>query len=243
MKHCTALFLACALSGLTATADTLAAVATSSALRPYQASYAFLWRGINAGTSNFALQQQSTGEWLYVSRNQPRGLFKWVPSAAMTLTSRISVDANGVRPLLFTAHENDETALQAEVHFDWASNRATGAVEGERVDMALRTGVQDDLSVQIAFIYALANGQSVQDISVFDKQGIRDYAYTRVGEETLHTPVGDIATVVYRSQRAHSPRSTRFWCAPQYGFIPMRAEQRRDDQVEWTMKLRSIHRD
>ena len=243
MKHCTVLFLACALSGLTATADTLTTVAASTALRPYQASYAFLWRGMNAGTSSFTLQQQSTGEWLYVSRNQPRGLFKLIPSAAMTLTSRISVDANGVRPLLFTAHENDETALQAEVHFDWASNRATGAVEGERVDMALRTGVQDDLSVQIAFIHALANGQSVQDISVFDKQGIRDYAYTRVGEETVHTPVGDIATVVYRSQRAHSPRSTRFWCAPQYGFIPMRAEQRRDDKVEWTMNLRSIHRD
>ena len=256
MNRTTAAWLACALPGLAASvcaaleAPTTptptapsAPTAPTATLRPYEASYNFLWRGLNAGTSTFKLRQEPGGEWLYTSRNEPRGLFKLVSAAAMTLTSHIKVDAETVRPLLFTAHENDETALQAEVHFDWTTGRATGKVEDTPIDMPLRAGVQDDLSVQIAFIVALANGRSPQGISMFDKNGIKDYTYTRVGEETLHTPVGEVATTIYLSQHTHSPRSTRFWCAPQYGYVPMRAEQRREDKVEWTMNLRSIHRD
>ena len=224
-------------------AETVPAAAPGAPLRPFTTSYAVAVRGLNAGTTDFKFRQESSGEWTYLSRSQPRGLFRLLSSAAMTVTSRMSIGAEGVRPLQFSAHENDDASLTGDVHFDWTANRATGIIDGVRVDMALQAGVQDDLSVQIALIQALANGQTPAGFSVFDKKGIREYAYTRVGAETLHTPVGDVATIIYRSQRAHSPRSTRFWCAPEYGFVPMRAEQRREDHLEWTMTLRSIHRD
>ncbi|MGB8694137.1 MAG: DUF3108 domain-containing protein, partial [Steroidobacteraceae bacterium] len=97
--------------------------------------------------------------------------------------------------------------------------------------------------VQVALINALANGTTPAGIAVFDKAGVRDYEYTQVGTETLHTPLGDIDTIIYRSQRSNSSRSTRFWCAPAYGYIPVRAQQHRHDEVEWTMELRSLRRD
>lgn len=217
--------------------------AAQSELRAFESTYTVIWRGMTAGTSSFDLRHEVGGEWSYRSRNQPRGLFRLVPSAAVTLYSRMSVVGNAVRPLTFTATENDETQPKAQVHFDWEKNRATGTVEGAAIDMRLTSGVQDDLSVQIALIHALALGQVPSGFSVFDKTGIRDYSYTRLGEETLHTPIGDVATVVYRSQRANSSRSTRFWCAPKYGFVPMRAEQQRDTQIEWTMNIRTLRRD
>ncbi len=109
--------------------------------------------------------------------------------------------------------------------------------------MELRPGVQDDLSAQVSLIQALNSGQAPASLLVFDKSGIRDYSYTAVGEEKLSTPLGAVATVIYRSQRAQAPRSTRYWCAPALGYIPVRVEQRRLDKVEWTMNLRSLHRD
>ena len=217
--------------------------AAAAEMRPYEASYSFVWRGMNAGSSSFALRQESAEEWSYVSSNQPRGLFRLFSAASLTLRSRMHVGPDGVRPLRFSAAQADGSAPQADVQFDWVANRATGIVEGTKIDMALKAGVQDDLSVQIALIHALAAGQTPSGISVFDKKGIRDYGYARVGEETLHTPLGDVATLVYRSQRLYSPRSTRFWCAPAYGFVPVRAEQQRDGQVEWTMDLRALRRD
>jgi hypothetical protein len=216
------------------------APAPGNGLRPYEASYRFVWSGMNAGTSSFALRREGAGEWSFISRNQPRGLFRLVPSADLTLASRMRIGPDGVQPLLFTATESDGSR-QAEVHFDWAGNRATGVVEDMRIDMALKPGVQDDLSVQVALIQALASGRTPGGISVFDKRGIRDYEFTRVGAETLATVAGAVDTIVYRSQRIHSPRSTRYWCAPRFGYVPVRAEQERKGEVEWTMSLLSIH--
>jgi hypothetical protein len=217
--------------------------ASAAGLRPYTVSYDFIAYGITVGTLELTLRRNSPEEWTYLSRSQPHGLFRLKRSAARTLSTRMIVDPLGVRPLLSTDTEEGASAPQSEVHFDWAANRATGRVEGQAIDMALRPGVQDDLSAQIALIQALGAGQTPTGISVFDKNGIRDYSYTRVGTETLHTPLGDVATIIYRTQKANAPRNTRYWCAPAYGYIPLRVEQRRLDKEEWTMEVRSLQRD
>jgi hypothetical protein len=224
-------------------AATGADAASSAPLRPFEASYTVIWHGFTAGVSSFALRQESEQVWSYVSHNQPHGLFRVVSKAAWTLSSRMSVGPEGVRPLSYTATDPRNGASKGEVHFDWKASRATGQVEGAKVDMPLRAGVQDDLSVQIALIYALSNDQVPEGISVFDVNGIRDYEYQRVGEENLHTAVGDVATVIYRSHKANSGRSTRFWCAPTLGYVPVQAEQQNNGEVEWTMKVHSLRRD
>ncbi len=232
-----ALMLLCALP----TAGVVAAPAVP--LRPFEASYAFIWNGITAGVSTFSLRQESDQEWTYVSRNQPRGLARLYSKASWTLSSRMSVGPDGVRPMLYSATDPDNGESKGEVHFDWVANRATGNAEGKKVDMPLRPGVQDDLSMQVSLMYALSNELIPQGISVFDVNGIRDYNFERVGTETLHTPVGDVATIIYRSHKTSSPRSNRYWCAPAYGYVPVQVEQQNKGEVAWTMKLRAIHRD
>jgi hypothetical protein len=223
------------------------APATSDAavgeLRPFETRYAFLWHGLNAGSASFALKRLSPQEWTYSSNTEPRGLFKLYSAATASLQSRMLIGPDGVKPLHFTGSQGSSGSQSADLSFDWDKLHVGGHIDNVNVDMALRPGVQDDLSVQVALIHALASGRMPQGISLFDKAGIRDYEYTRVGEETLHTPIGDIPTVIYRSHRAHSSRSTRFWCAPAYGYIPLRAEQQHDDDVEWVMELRSLRRE
>ena len=236
MIRSTVLVLACAVAGFACAADDVP-------LRPFQTSYEVLWRGFSGGVASFELKQEAAGSWTYVNRNRPHGLFRLVPKASLTLTSRMSVDPDGVRPLLFTATDPDDGDPQAELHFDWTAGRVIGFVEKASVDMALKPGVQDDLSIQVALINSLENGRVPSGISLFDKDGIRDYEYAQVGTETLQTAAGQFATVIYRSHKQNSPRSTRFWCAPSLGYIPVQAEQQYKGKVEWTMKLRSVHRD
>ncbi len=213
------------------------------ALRPFETSYDFVWHDMNAGTASFALQRLSDNEWSYTSRTEPRGLFHLISAANAALQSRMSIGPGGVRPLHFSARQGNSGKVMADVSFDWEQLRATGRMDDVDVDVPLRAGVQDDLSVQVALINALATGTTPTGIALFDKAGVRDYEYTQVGTETLHTPLGEIATIIYRSHRSNSPRSTRFWCAPAYGYIPVRAQQQRVDEVEWTMELRQLHRD
>jgi len=211
-------------------------------LKPFEASYAFIWSGFTAGVSTFSLKQDSDQQWTYTSRTQPHGLARLYSKASWTLSSQMTIGPDGVRPLIYKATDPDNGAIKGEVRFDWGANRATGNAEGKNVDLALRPGVQDDLSMQIAMINALSNDQVPKGISVFDVNGIRDYEFERVGAETLHTPVGDIATIIYRSHKANSSRSNRYWLAPDYGYVPVQVEQQNKGEVQWTMKLRSITR-
>ena len=47
-------------------------------------------------------------------------------------------------------------------------------------------------------------------------------------------------TVIFSSQADYSPRITRFWCAPDRGYVPMRVEQKKGDDVQWTMEIKSF---
>lgn len=209
-------------------------------LRPYEASYALVTHGLHAGVSSFELSRDGADTWTFVSRNRPQGLFRLFSDASLTLTSHLRVGPDLVQPLEFTAAPPDGGAPDAELHFDWDKGRVTGIQDGTKIDAPVKPGVQDDLSVQVALMRALLAGHVPAGISMFDKNGTREYEYSRVGEETLHTAVGDVPTVIYESHKANSPRRTRFWCAPQYNFVPMRAEQKREKQVEWTMDLLTV---
>jgi hypothetical protein len=89
----------------------------------------------------------------------------------------------------------------------------------------------------------LLNGTVPEKFLLLDKNRTREYQYSRDGEETLATPGGSIPTIIYHSQKAGSPRVTRFWCAPSQGYIPVRVEQKRKGAVEWTMQIVSVRRE
>ncbi len=124
-----------------------AAAAPVTPLRPFEASYAFIWNGITAGVSTFTLRQESDQDWTYVSRNQPHGLARLYSKASWTLSSRMNIGPEGVRSLTYAATTDPESgASKGEMHFGLGCQfRATGSAEGKKVDLALRPGVQDDL--------------------------------------------------------------------------------------------------
>lgn len=217
--------------------------AMADVLEPFQASYTWIWHGAPVAVSTLRLEQRSAGTWSYASSSEPRGLGVLYPLRPR-LESLLRVGDHGVEPLHY--HATDGTSADergADVSFDWDTGRATGVYGGVPVDLALKSGVQDDLSIQIALLYALRQGRVPSNLSMIDKNSIRDYNYRQLGTETIDTRLGRIDTVVYASQHTGSPRVTRFWCAPTKGYVPMRVQQKRIDSVEWTMEIESLKTD
>lgn len=68
------------------------------------------------------------------------------------------------------------------------------------------------------------------------------YNYVREKEEVLSTKVGQVPTIVFRSTKPDGPRTTRYWLAPSYGFVPMHVEQKADDGSEYALVVQSIKR-
>jgi len=206
----------------------------------FETSYAWSWHGATVAVSTLKFEHQGGNIWVYSSSSDPRGLGRLYPIHPK-LTSVLRVTDHGVEPQSFRADAGSEDH-NADVTFNWQIGRATGSYEGTKVDMPIKSGIQDDLSVQIELIFDLLRGKTPDNLSMIDRNTVRDYRYQREGEETISTPFGQVATVIYSSQHAGSPRITRFWCAPSMGYVPMRVEQKRIDKVEWTMEIRTLKR-
>jgi hypothetical protein len=218
------------------------AVVAADELKPFEASYVWIWHGMTVALSTLKLERQGD-TWIYRSKSEPRGIGR-VLSERPTLESVLRVTDAGVQPLSYRADAGtSSTKRDAKVQFDWEQGRVSGVYEDTQVDLPLRPGAQDDLSVQIALMVELLQGRTPTKFLLIDKNSFREYRYVREREETVPTPLGNIATVIYRSEREGSPRVTRFWCAPSRGYIPMRVEQKRKDDVEWTMQIQSLERE
>ena len=220
----------------------MTSAACGGELEPYQASYEGIWHGLKVAVSDLRLEH--TGDtWTYSSSSSPRGIGKLASGIfPPRQVSVVRVTASGVEPQSFRS-EGGARDRSTDLAYDWRASRVTGTVDGTQVDQPLAPGVQDDGSVQLALMVELLAGRTPSGFRMIDRSGTRDYQFARESEATLQTPMGAIATVVYRAHKAGSPRITRFWCAPRQGYVPLKVEQTRGDDVQWTMEIRSLTRD
>ena len=210
-------------------------------LKPYTATYNGIWRGMTVAVSTLQLEQ--TGDtWRFSSRSEGRGIGKLASGVFPPLqVSVVRVTDQGVLPQSFksTGGDADKTIL---LNYDWQLHRVTGVYEGTEVSLPLTPQVQDDGSVQLALIVELLAGRTPPTVQLIDKNSVREYQFSRDGEATIKTALGDVQTVVFKSQKKNSPRITRFWCAPDRGYVPMRVQQKKGDDVQWTMEIQSLKR-
>jgi hypothetical protein len=237
-------FLRFALScTVTVLALTLGATASADELKPFDASYDWIWHNMTVAVSTLHLERQDD-TWVYRAKSEPRGIGRMF-SERPVQESVMKVTNDGVRPISYKADDGTSaTKRDSNVQYDWEHDRVTGVNEDAKIDMTpIPAGMQDDLSVQIALMVELLRGHTPDKFSLLSGNTVREYHYSRDGEETLTTPAGTIKTIIYKSEKQFSPRTTRFWCAPSLGFIPVRVEQKRKDDVEWTMQVQSVKRE
>ena len=217
----------------------MSAAASAGELRPYEASYRGIWNGMTVAISDLKLER--TGDtWTYSSSSSPRGIGRLASGIFPPhQVSTVRVSGAGVQPLSYKS-SGGQSAKSIDLTYDWQSHRVTGTYEGAQVDQPLTAEVQDDASVQLALTVELLAGRTPSSFRIINGNDTRLYQFSRDGEATLQTPMGPIATVIYRSQKAHSPRITRFWCAPERGYIPIKVEQTKGDEVQWTMEIESL---
>jgi hypothetical protein len=154
----------------------------------------------------------------------------------------VRVTDKGVLPQSFKSSGGNR-GKSIELNYDWQTHRVTGTYEGTKVDLPLSPGMQDDGSVQLALMVELLAGRTPPTVQLIDKNSVREYEFSRGGDATIKTPLGDVPTVVFKSQKKNSPRITSFWCAPDRGYVPMKVQQKKDDDVQWTLEIQSLKRE
>lgn len=227
---------------LAALLSAAALAASADELRAFEATYGWYWNGMNVAATTVKLER--TGDtWTYSSHSEPRGIGKLMSQRPRTVSVVRIVDG-GVRPLSYKGDDGTGSDKRSiDLTYDWDRHLVSGTYEQTPVSLPLTAEVQDDSSIQLALMVALLRGRPPAQLQLIDKDSVREYHYQRAREESLQTPLGQIATIVYTSQKAYSPRVNSYWCAPAHGFIPMRVQQKKGEDVEWTMQIESLKRE
>jgi len=217
-----------------------AAAAADGGIEPFSAHYDAYWKSITVGTSDLKLQADSEpNHYAYTWTITARGIFKIVYSNPVTQKSWLSVDNQHARPLKY---HGDDGSSSGDLAFDWEAGRVRGVFDKRPVDLALKEGTQDVMSIQIEIMLELQRGKLSPTFQIIDQDEIKEFNYTNEGTVRLHTELGELDTVVVASQRTGNNRILRMWFAPSLGYVPVQAERTRDGKLEFAMRIQSLQR-
>jgi hypothetical protein len=214
--------------GLLALLAALPATAAEGGLAPFVADYDVKYGRFSVGTSRTALSREGDA-WVMETDTNASGLYRMIAGGTLQQRSEFEMTDAGPRPRSYRFDDGtSDTDRDVSLQFDWTANRVRGVAEEMRVDVEAVAGLQDAASMQALVIARLQAGQEPGLVAMIEKDKVKYYRYTLLRRETLHTAIGDIETVVYRSARDGSSRETLTWHAPKMGFVAVQAEQRSD---------------
>ncbi len=207
-------------------------------IAPFSAKYLAEWKNISVGTSDLELRRDAeSGHYIYKWTISARGIFRLVYSNDVTQQSWFEVIDDHVRPEKYLAEQGSSRVI---FDFDWAAGHARGFSEERPVDLVLKPGTQDLMSIQIQVMLGLKDGNLPKIFYIIDKDQIKDFIYAQEGSAVLKTAVGKFDTVIVSSRRAGNDRVLRMWFAPSLGYLPMQAERSRGGKLEFAMRIRSL---
>ncbi|HEU4591137.1 MAG TPA: DUF3108 domain-containing protein [Steroidobacteraceae bacterium] len=207
-------------------------------LKPFSAHYGAEWKGMSAASSTLSLRRAGPDTYVYETLNKPRGLFRLALPDSLAQASTFKLVDGKVVPMEF--HGSDEKERPIDLRFDWTQKRVTGVAKGRAVDLELKDGAQDPMSLQIASLRKLANGDLQDHVWLVDNGKIKEYELRREGTAEIDTALGRLETVIYTSKNVSGDRLTRTWVAPALGYLPVKAERVRGSKVEFTLRIETL---
>lgn len=152
-------------------------------------------------------------------------------------SSTLQIQANGVLRVQSYKHNrrNLGDRHNRDLLFDWKANTVSDALRPEQDALALEFPVYDKVSYQEQFRLDLIKNpaQTRFEYQTTDGQSTKLYAFDRVSEDTIETPLGTLSTVKFKRDRGlDSSRETYIWFAKDLGYLLAQLDQIKDGKLE-----------
>ncbi len=152
-------------------------------------------------------------------------------------SSTLQIQANGVLRVQSYKHNrrNLGDRHNRDLLFDWKANTVSDALRPEQDALALEFPVYDKVSYQEQFRLDLIKNpaQTRFEYQTTDGQSTKLYAFDRVAEDTIETPLGTLSTVKFKRDRGpDSSRETYIWFAKDLGYLLAQLDQIKDGKLE-----------
>jgi hypothetical protein len=232
----------------------------------FSAVYDGVVNGMLLAELRVSLEPLGNGRYEYRSRRSAVGFGTWLSDDTVTERSLWTLAEGRVRPLHFVYERfGGDRRRSVELKFDWDAGRVTNSIDKQRWRMALERDTLDKLVYQLALMRDLAGlapdpatvsgheGQapSCQSdapdaplcYSIADGGRLKTWRFRLLGEEGVELPSGSVRAIRVRRIRDEAPlRTTELWCAPEYGYLPVRIEYHaQSDDRAVNLRLREVH--
>ena len=206
----------------------------------FNAEYSLKRNGVILGKSKRSLSTAPGGNYVYSTLTYATGLIAWFVKDKIKENSVWHFDGTHLRPLEYVySREGGSKTRNIKLAFDWQHHTVVNSIDGDPWRMEIPPDAQDKLVYQLSIMYDLQQGKRKLGYNIADGGKMKNYQFEIQGEEVLNTPMGKIKTV--RIQRIGDQRDTTVWCAPQFGYLPVRLEQQDTDGAELAMQLTSVN--
>ena len=207
----------------------------------YAATYRVEYKGKEAGVSDWSVRHLGDDRYEFMARIMPKGMLKLIRPKPTIERSQFRVEGAALRPLEYW-YEDGSRSGEDNWHlvFDWDRRVATVTTAEARRELAVPDIALDIGTLKAAVMRDLAAKGAPGPYEIADQDAVGTYEYTDSGPATLHTGVGSLETQLFVQRRAGSSRSTWLWVAPTLGFLPVRVEQRRGDEIQTSFVLESV---
>ena len=218
------------------------ASSADAAVVTYTATYRVEYKGKEAGVSDWSVRDLGDGKYEYQARITPKGMLKLIRPKPTIERSQFRVEGAHYRPLEYWFEDGSRSGEDNwHLVFDWERRVATVTTTEARREIAVPDSALDIGTLKAAVMRDLAAKGSPGPYEIADEDSVGAYEYTDSGPATLQTGVGSLETQLFVQHRAGSSRSTWLWAAPKLGFLPVRIEQRRNDEVQTSFLLTGVN--
>ena len=192
--------------------------------RQFSAVYSLSQAGITLAELERKGRLAEDGSYIIESVASPRGMAAWILSGTTEERSQWILRNGNVVPLKYTYQENGGSRKKSmDLEYDWDKGIAIDHKSGKQ--WKLPEDAQDQTSIQFAIMERLRQGEREFHYSLLDGKRIKHHHYRVTERKTLTTKVGKIEVVGVREIRPEGKRYSVFWCAPRFGYLPVRIEQ------------------
>lgn len=206
-------------------------------LTPHSAEYN-VRISVVGGRLHTSLNESETG-YIAEHRIAPTGMSKLIAHGNIAETSEFAVSDDGLKPI---AYRSDDTLsrdkVQADVRFDWESNRAFGTVNGADFEQELAGFSHDRVSIQYQLMLDLLREEASEHYRMFEVDKQKVLNIRTVEARTIKVPAGTFKAIGIQHQAENSSRVTTLWCVEELGYLPVMIEQHRKGKIRVRATLR-----
>jgi len=215
-----------------------AAMAAEPKLPELRLRYAAHWNGITLGdiTVTLAPTPGQPDCYRYESHANPVGMVRMFYGKPRE-RSEFCVAGGKVVPRRFEYERGRDSFT---LDFDAAAGKVRDGQGREReipANAQDRFGLQQAVRLWVLANQRKANADASVEFALVDDERIRVYRFAVTGKEHVELPAGAFDTV--KVERVDNPnRISRYWIAPEVGWMPVKVESGKNGQIQLRMELR-----